>query len=107
MARGKEVLTSFDNKQTHQVVKLTKTATGSLFIEVESKAGMRDKVMSVMEYARGRRTARKYDLGSVNAAVVRDGLRIEEANGNFYFVDIPQEEARKFVEIIEKSTNLM
>ncbi len=107
MARGKEVLASFDNKQTHQVVKLTKNATGALFLEVVSNAGIRSKVAGIIEYARGRRMTRRYDLGSVSAVVVREGLRIEQANGDFYFVDIPQDEARKFVDVIDKSTSFM
>jgi hypothetical protein len=88
-------------------VKLTKNTSGGLYLEIESKAGIRDKIESITEYARGRRTSREYNLDNVNATVVKEGLRIENENGDFYFVDIPREEARRFVEIMEQSTNLM
>lgn len=107
MARKKEVLASFDNGVTRQRIKLTKDARGGLFLEIESKAGVRDKIGGMLEYTRGRRTTRSYNLDNTSAAVVKEGLRIEQENGNFYFVDIPQADAQRFVEIMEKSTSLM
>jgi hypothetical protein len=93
--------------QTRQVVKITKNGSGNLFLEIESKTGMRDKIGSALEYARGRRTPREYDLSNSRAVVVEEGLRIEQENGDFFFVDIPQAEARRFVAVMEQSTSLM
>jgi hypothetical protein len=51
---------------------------------------------------------RDFHLKDVKEVVAqKEGLRVEELNGDFNFVDLPPQEATKFVDVIEKNTDLL
>jgi hypothetical protein len=112
----KKSLIEYNNKETGQVVKITKDEKGALYLEVDFHAGVRAKLESAVEDTKlkgalkflAKHVPRDFHLDDVKEVTVqKEGLRVEEMNGDFNFVDLPAEEAKKFVDAIEKNTNLM
>ncbi len=104
------------DKDTGQIVKVSKDGKGELYLEVDFHIGIKAKLESAVEGSRLKgilKPIAKHVPRSINLINTRDvtaqkeGLRIEKLNGDFDFVDLPPQEAMRFVDVIERNTDLL
>lgn len=114
---AKETLIEWKNEEEGKIVKVTRDKKkGNRWLEVDLISGAKTALEKLVEDS-PMKAAFKWALKYVpkdfhledviNTEVSETGLRIEESNGDFYFIEMPQDEAKKFVDVINSSTNLM
>lgn len=95
-----------------KIIKITKDKKGRRWLEIDIAKGIKSKLESLVEDSAVKGAfswAMKYfdrdfhleDV--VKSEVVDNGLRIEETNGDFYTIEMPKDEAQKFLDVIESS----
>ncbi|MHA1793181.1 MAG: hypothetical protein ACTSVI_11090 [Promethearchaeota archaeon] len=115
---AKETLIEWKDEENGRIVKITKDKKGRRWLEVDLLGNMKSKLESLVEDSplKGAfKWAMRYvpkdfhldDIIKTEIATNPDGLRIEESNGDFYLIEMPKEEAEKFIDVIDSSTDLM
>ncbi|MHA1682605.1 MAG: hypothetical protein ACTSUE_16830 [Promethearchaeota archaeon] len=112
----KTSLIEWKDESAGRVVKVTKDSKGRRWIEVDLLGAMKSKLESLVEDSPLKK-AFKWALkwvpkdfhvdDIIKSEATDEGLRIEETVGDFYIIEMPREQAEKFVEVINSSTDLM
>ncbi|MHA1372008.1 MAG: hypothetical protein ACTSRA_20095 [Promethearchaeota archaeon] len=112
----KEVLIEYKNEEEGKIIKITKDKKGRRYLEVDLMGPIKSKLEALVEDSplkKALKFAVKYvpqdfhldDI--IKSEVVDEGLRIEENNGHFYIIEMPEDKAKEFVDIIDSTTDLM
>nr|MDO8115372.1 hypothetical protein [Candidatus Sigynarchaeota archaeon] len=116
MAKKKQILIEYSDKESGKIIKVTKDEKGKRYLEVDFAGGIKSKLEDMVEDSamKGalkwalKYVPRDYHLDEdIKVSVVKEGLRVEEPNEDFYFVEMPQEDAKKFLDVIDQSTVLL
>ncbi|MFX0101361.1 MAG: hypothetical protein ACFFCS_17435 [Candidatus Hodarchaeota archaeon] len=107
----KDILIEYTSEDG-KIVKITKDKKGRRWLEIDMAKGIKSKLESLVEDSAIKgafKWAMKYfdrdfHLDDViKSEAIETGLRIEENNGDFYVIEMPKEEAQKFLDVIESS----
>ncbi len=116
MAKKKQTLIEYSDKDSGKIIKVTKDDKGKRYLEVDFASGIKSRLEGLVEDSamKGalkwalKYVPRDYHLDEdIKVSVVKEGLRIEEPNEDFYFIEMPQEEAKKVLDVIDQSTTLL
>ncbi|MBN2152557.1 MAG: hypothetical protein JW839_13980 [Candidatus Lokiarchaeota archaeon] len=116
MVPKKTTLIEYKHKNSGQIARVTKDGNGELFLELDFHDGVKARIESTLEGSRlegalktlAKHVPRAFNLSAVRDVTAQDeGLRVEELNGDFVFVDLPPEEATLFVDVIERNFDLL
>ncbi|MBD3187978.1 hypothetical protein GF325_14170 [Candidatus Bathyarchaeota archaeon] len=113
---ARKTLIEYTDKDAGKVIKLTKDKKGRRRIEVDMLGAVKSKLEAAVEEGPLKKafswaikdTFKDYHVDEiVNSVATAEGLRIEESNGDFYVIEMPEAEAHKFIEVINSSTDLL
>ncbi|HME50760.1 MAG TPA: hypothetical protein VKM55_00955 [Candidatus Lokiarchaeia archaeon] len=115
MAKKKQILIEYDDEEAGHRIFISKDAEGKRDLETDFMGGIKSKLEDMIEDGVLKNSLkwalkyvpRDYHLENMKVSIVDEGLRLEEENGDFHFVDLPPEEAQKFLDVIEQSTELL
>src|SRR5271157_649277 len=115
MAKKKQILIEYDDEEAGHRIFISKEAEGKRDLETDFMGGIKSKLEDMIEDGVLKNSLkwalkyvpRDYHLENMKVSIVDEGLRLEEENGDFHFVDLPPEEAQKFLDVIEQSTELL
>jgi len=115
MAKKKQILIEYKDEEAGHIIKVTKDAAGKRYLETDFDGGIKSALENLIEDSALKNSLkwalkyvpRDYHLDTMVVSVVDEGLRLEEENGDFYFVEMPVEQATQFKEIIDQSTDLL
>ena len=110
----KQVLIEYtDEDAGHRI--FVSNVNGKKYLEVDFLGGIKSKLEDMIEDGALKNSLkwalkyvpRDFPLENMKVSIADEGLRLEEENGQFHFVDLPLEEAQKFIDVIEQSTDLL